>query len=80
MADDETSAKPNSKDQDNHKYDGDTSARYAREAWVSEVADNVVSILQHERAFNSDDIVLDFGCGPGVTLERIFERNGGKSK
>lgn len=59
-----------------HSYDEDTSARYAGSAWVAEVADKVVGVMAAARTFRARDLVLDFGCGPGVTLERLLHADG----
>lgn len=45
---------------------------YATKVWVREVADSVAAVINRIRPFTEDDILLDYGAGPGLTLESIF--------
>jgi hypothetical protein len=37
-----------------------------------QVADKVCGTMEAVRPFSNSDIIFDFGCGPGITLESIF--------
>ena len=51
-------------------------AEYAAKPWVHEIAAKAVDIIGSARPLSEDDIILDYGCGPGVTLQKIFEEVG----
>jgi hypothetical protein len=53
-------------------YESDGADRYARQCWVREVARGVCATLSTYRPFCEEDIIVDFGGGPGITLEEIF--------
>jgi hypothetical protein len=53
-------------------YESDGADRYARQRWVREVARGVCATLSAYRPFCEEDIIVDFGGGPGITLEEIF--------
>ena len=57
---------------DQSEYYNQSCRQYARAGWVHEVADLIVKIIQNIRPFNRNDIIVDYGCGPGLTLEKIF--------
>ena len=56
-------------------YYDESSAQYASARWVQEVADHVARAIHRFRPFTRDDIIVDYGCGPGITLEKIFYLN-----
>ena len=58
-----------------NSYYEDASVSYASASWVHEVAEKVAEVMHTYRPFTRDDIIVDYGCGPGVTLERIFYIN-----
>ena len=47
--------------------------KYAQKEWVLEIAEKAIKIINDERLIKEKDTILDFGCGPGVTLWKLFE-------
>ena len=60
--------------------DGAYEAAYATKPWVIEIATKAVDLIERIRPFSKDDVILDYGSGPGLTVKKIFEATSQRHK
>lgn len=61
-----------SENKESQSYYSSQARQYFNNPWVLEVAGKVASVMDRIRPFQPNDIFIDIGAGPGLTLERIF--------
>lgn len=56
-------------------YEEDSNAeKYFHAPWSTEIATKFIEIIHRERPFQHDDVIIDFGCGPGLGLDRAMRK------